>query len=129
MPEAKLLHTICVLGGMVYVMGGISAHNTDVSSVFCFDPAANSWITVAPMLTTRWAPGSFVLGGSIHVAGGAVGGRDVSSVERYCAATNSWALVNDMELSQARQIYSAVSMEPEVDFFDCLADKATRSRR
>jgi N-acetylneuraminic acid mutarotase len=72
MPEANSLHSVSVLDGLIYVMGGwdSNGNGNSVSSVHRFDPVANSWSTVAPMLVARMSLGSFVLGGSIYAVGG-----------------------------------------------------------
>ena len=72
---------------------------------------------------------SFVLGGTLYAAGGFDGEDDLSSVERYSVALDSWELVNDMALSSARVEFGAQVLRLEVGLFDSLETKARRARK
>ena len=84
---------------------------------------------MAPMLTARSACETFVLGRSIHAVGGWDGAQELSSVERYCVASDSWSEVSDMKMRQKRRAIGAHAMQLEVDLFDSLAAKAKRARQ
>jgi N-acetylneuraminic acid mutarotase len=45
-PEGKHGHAVCTVDGLIYVVGGRFS-----SSVFCFDLAAASWRSLAPVST------------------------------------------------------------------------------
>jgi hypothetical protein len=94
MPEAMARHSVCVLSGLIYSIGGHTLN------VLRFDSMANFWSTARPMLCPRDDFVSFVLNGSIHVAGGFDGDDVLSSVERYDAASDSWEYVSGMALSE-----------------------------
>jgi hypothetical protein len=124
MPEAKVFHSVCTVGGLIYVLGGTLAPST---SVHCFDPVANLWSAVAPMLAARASFASFVLNGSIHVAGGWDGRCLIASVERYNAVSDAWSSVDAMH--QARTGFSAHGMSVEINLFDSLMLKAKWAQR
>ena len=62
-----------------------------------FDPLANAWETVAPMIQNRYGCSAAALEGKLYVAGGGsallVGGSFLGSVERYDPSTNRWEAV------------------------------------
>jgi N-acetylneuraminic acid mutarotase len=81
-PGARIGHGVCILSGFIYTIGDSTTSDQNarvLSSVHRFDPAANLWSTVAPILSPRIAFASFVLGGSTCVAGGFDGDDDLSS--------------------------------------------------
>jgi N-acetylneuraminic acid mutarotase len=108
-------------------LGGRSSDNKSSSSAHSFDPAANSWSEVAPMLAARSAFSSFVLNGNVHVAGGWDRGRSLSSVERYDAVSDTWTEMSAM--TQARYKISAHTMRLDMNLFDSLILKAERAQR
>ena len=127
MPEAKENHSVCAIDGLIYVMGGRSYDKLAMASVHRFDPVANLWRAVAPMLTARFTFTSCVLGGSIRVAGGHNGSRNMDSVEQYSVISDSWSPVTPM--GQARGRFGAHAMRLELDLFDSLMLKAKRGQR
>jgi hypothetical protein len=129
MPVADCGQGVCVVDGLIYVMGGNSSDNVALSSVHRFDPVANSWSEMAPMCVPRTSFGAFVLGGSIHVVGGWDGQRKVTSMERYCVASDRWSEVGGGDLSQARVAFHVEAIRREVDLFDSLMAKAKRDRQ
>jgi hypothetical protein len=80
------------------------------------------------MSTPRSNLTSFVLGGSLYVAGGFHGDKFVSSVERYTVASDNWETVDGMELSGHRVDFGAQVVRLEVSLFDSLETKARRAR-
>jgi hypothetical protein len=115
---------VCVLDGLIYVMGGKDSASDTVSSVHRFDPVANSWSTVAPMSSARKVFAAFVLGGNIHAVGGSGGQSRLASMERYCVASDSWSEVSGGVLGVGRMVFGAHVMRVEVDYFDSLMAKA-----
>jgi N-acetylneuraminic acid mutarotase len=124
MPNAISGHGVCVVDGLIYVLGGLDSENGCISSVHRFDPVANVWSAVAPMSAPRVALGYFVLGGSIYVVGGFDGEDRLSSMERYSVASDSWSEVGGGELATARSPFCAHVVRLEVDLFDSLIAKA-----
>ena len=91
MPKASAHHSAIELDGLIYVVG---TGDNDSHRVQRFDPASNSWSTIAPSTLSDGRFGSsFVLGGSLYAADGSVHN---ANVERYNAATDTWTAVADM---------------------------------
>jgi hypothetical protein len=124
MPEAKCELSVCVLDGLIYVMGGKDFDDRVLRSVHRFDPVANLWSTVPPMSVARSGLRVFVLGGSMHVVGGYNGENRLASMERYCVASDRWSGVRGGELGRARSALGAAVMRLEVELFDSLLSKA-----
>jgi hypothetical protein len=127
MLEAKEYHGICAAGGLIYVLGGRSSDNKAFSSVHRFDPTANSWSTMAPMLSARDFCAPFVLNGSIYVAGGHDGSQLLALVERYDVNSNTCLSVGAM--NHARAGFAVHAMIVEMNFFDSLILKAKAAQR
>jgi N-acetylneuraminic acid mutarotase len=127
MPEAMVCHTVCVINGLIYVLGGMFSDATAASSVHRYDPVANSWSTVAPLSSARAGCASFVLDGSIHVAGGDDGRQSLASVKRYEAIMNTWSTVTSM--GQQRFHFGAHVMHVELNLFDSLMMKSKSTLR
>jgi N-acetylneuraminic acid mutarotase len=66
MPEAKYRHSVCVLDGLMYVMGGEDSDQT-LASVHRFDPVVDTWSEVVPMSFGRSGFGALVLNGSPYL--------------------------------------------------------------
>ncbi|HJT22946.1 MAG TPA: kelch repeat-containing protein, partial [bacterium] len=98
MPTARQGLAVGVVNGILYALGGIGiAHGGGSGSVYlntveAYNPATNSWSTMAPMPTARYGLSVAVMNGILY----AVGGWNFSSgllntVETYDPATNSWS--------------------------------------
>jgi N-acetylneuraminic acid mutarotase len=124
MPKTLSQHSVSVLDGLIYVMGGEDEDEISLSSVHRFDPVANMWSMVAPMSVARSMCGSFVLGGSIYAVGGTDGRKELSSMERYSVALDSWSMVHGGEMGTARDCFGALVVRLEADLFDNLIAKA-----
>jgi hypothetical protein len=118
MPEGMTCLTVCAIGGLIYVLSCIFSDNAIGDSVFR---------EVAPTFTPRFSCASFVLDGSIHVAGGWDGRRKLASVERYDAASDSWASKASMNYDRA--YFDAHAMLVELNLFDSLILKAKSAQR
>lgn len=93
-----------VLGGKIYAVGGQTGQTgkagiSTLDNVDAYDPATDSWHTVAPLKLPRShiSDSTFVMDGRIVVAGGEtahdVGTRDVSA---YDPATNTWTALTPL---------------------------------
>jgi hypothetical protein len=69
------------------------------------------------------------LGGIICVAGGYDLPIEHSSVERYCAASDTSTLVKGMEVGSIKSHFGTIELEGEyeVDYFDILIADASRA--
>jgi N-acetylneuraminic acid mutarotase len=120
MPHARAEHSASVCNGLVYIVG-----ESDGRELLCFDPASAEWSTLAPTLRGRQNCATFVLGGILYAAGGR---SDISSVEFYDVATDTWTTVAHM--LEGRSLFGAVTIESagpaeEQDLFDSLIAKAS----
>ena len=98
------------LNGKIYVMGGFTKPQSGptawvpIDNAWEYDPANDSWKTLAPLPTKRGSPNAVVVNGKIYVIGGAgnlPGSKDTSihparphravgTNEGYDQATNTW---------------------------------------
>jgi len=87
--------------GLVYVIGGFNDQNfcEPLSSVEVYNPANNSWVSIAPLDTPRGDLGCGELFGKLHVIGGETKDAPVNCskysvaidhVESFDPATSSW---------------------------------------
>jgi len=83
------------MNGKLYVIGGFSDplrdHVGAVDTAYEYNPATDSWRTLAPMKSPRGSVGVAALGGKIYAVGGR--GLDLMTVdtaEVYDPATNQW---------------------------------------
>lgn len=81
-----------VLNGKLYVFGGsTSPFSGAVSNAAVYDPATNSWTSLADMPTARGGATAQAINGRIYVIGGMNDqGASVGTVEVYNPSTNSW---------------------------------------
>jgi hypothetical protein len=115
--------SVSVLNEMIYMVGNGSR---DVRKL---EPASGAWIMLAPLSTLRHFSTSFVLDGSLYVAG--VLGVGNGSMECYDAATNTWTDMADM--LEGRAFFGAATIQPadpaeEQDLFDALITEANPHR-
>jgi hypothetical protein len=79
--------------GLIYAIGGQDPNNSFLASVEAYDPAADTWITKAPMQTPRRALGAAAgPDGLIYAIGGGGPQGALDSVEVFNIATNTWTL-------------------------------------
>jgi hypothetical protein len=122
-PAACSSCSAIVLDSLVYILGGRRNNG-----VWCFDPAAEMWSTLAPNMGSRKYGCSFVVGKCLYFAGG---NDAISSVERYNLASDTWTAVANM--LEGRDYFNAVTMGSagpveEQSLFDTLITKASRRR-
>ncbi len=97
MNTARTLHAAALLrDGRVLVCGG-AIHVGNVSlglnSVEIYNPASDSWITVASMNIRRFGHGAVTTpDGKVIVTGGQYAGIPLASIEIYNPDTNTWTL-------------------------------------
>ena len=87
----------CAVGGKIYAVGGFGDYGGGVctGATECFDPATGQWTRLADMPTPRGWSTSFVLDGSIYVAGASQRG-EVADVHLYDVASDTWSRVCDL---------------------------------
>ena len=78
-------------------MGGVS-YDADVSLVERYNPATDSWTTLAPLNFCKGQVSGCVMGGWLYVVGGTDDGtrQGIKSVEKYHPLENEWKPVPSM---------------------------------
>ncbi|CAE8655015.1 unnamed protein product [Polarella glacialis] len=76
-------------GGFVYVIGGHSGERP-TAAVERYDPEADLWTEMPPLLAPRFGAAAAAFGGEIYVAGGHDGRRELASCERLQRDRASW---------------------------------------
>ncbi len=99
-PLWTAMHNVSVVAadnGLVYAIGGTNTYGVyhGLTRVDAYNPADNTWTTVAPMPTGRWAAaGVLASDGNIYVIGGraetATYTTPFNTVEAYNPATDTW---------------------------------------
>ena len=126
MPHALSHAGAAALNGKIYVVGGFlrNVHLDAQNLAFEYDPAADTWRTLAPMKSPRGAVGVVALNGKIH----AIGGRDVNRVtvathEVYDPATNRWGELGP--LPKARDHLAAIVVDGKIHVIGGRFDAST----
>lgn len=98
--ERRYAHTAAWVNGKVCVAGGLQDNPSDpntavlLSNGLCYTPGG-TWVTTGDLNVPRYGAGSAVAeDGSWYIFGGADANGEVSAVERYNPATNSWELLD-----------------------------------
>ena len=99
MPTGRHSLTTAAVDGLIYAIGG--AVNGQASAVVeVYDVAADAWSFGTPMPTPRMGPGAAMIDEIIYVIGGEGGGwlqgLEVTTVEAYDPALDSWVALADM---------------------------------
>jgi len=82
------------VGSRVYAIGGLVSDSVARNVVEAYDVPADSWVLdFAPPPGPRWYSGCAALDGKIYVIGGNNGITDLSRVDRFDPATNTWDTV------------------------------------
>lgn len=111
-------------GGFFYAVGGRS----NLADLDRYDPAADTWTSLADMPTGRGGLGVAVLGNAIYAIGGRTSGSPcagspLATVERYDVATDTWSTV--ASLPSARSDLAAVAHGGKIYAFGGCTDFVT----
>ena len=111
MPTARENNVAVTLNGKIYVAGGAQGADPNYAGMTAFeayDPATDSWATLAPMQVARVSPGIATDGAYVYIYGGtdSLGATfsTLDSAERYNPATNTWSYVDPMTQSAAGMV-------------------------
>lgn len=111
MPTKRENTVAVTLNGKIYVAGGADGADPafpGLSTFEVYDPATDTWATLAPMQVARVSPGIATDGATIYVYGGMTDLGDafssLDSVERYDPATNTWTYLDSMAQSSAGMV-------------------------
>jgi N-acetylneuraminic acid mutarotase len=103
MPTARGGHGSGVLDGKIVVFGGegnVSAPNGMFGSTQQYDPASNTWTTLAPMITPRHGTNGAVVNNVIYVpAGGTQTGGSSSTIHEAFSMVSSGSTLTQGALS------------------------------
>ncbi|XP_059085946.1 LOW QUALITY PROTEIN: kelch-like protein diablo [Tigriopus californicus] len=117
MSTARSSHTVEVLDGNIYVVGGGDGKEWLCTSEV-YNPVKNKWSLISDLKTKRWKCGLCVLNGYLYAIGGmdspqaGFWGSPLKSVERYFPATDEWQEVAHM--NEARFGAAVVSYQGKV---------------
>lgn len=125
MPAARGFTASAVIGNYIYTSGGQGPPGLGgppLTSLYRYDIAANTWTTLAPMLTGRQAHGMAALGGKLYVVGGFTAGAVSDlSLHEYDPATDSWVNMAD-DLPTPKWYFQAVAGPNGHLFIPCGGD-------
>ncbi len=94
LPEARAFASAVTDGSAIYILGGSDTGNQPTATLWRYDPATNSYVTLAPYTTATLGQGAAYLNGRIYRIAGEVDptqGTSTTTVEVYTVATNMWA--------------------------------------
>jgi N-acetylneuraminic acid mutarotase len=118
MPVGRHHLGLALLDGKIYSFGGFShsvgaPHQGAGPDAFRYDPATDSWLTLAPMKSERGSVGAAVLDGKIHVIGGrGLDGKTVTTHAVYDPVTGQWS--EAAPLPRARDHMALVAAEGKI---------------
>ena len=94
MPTATSLHSVSVVDGKIYVIGGtdnLFGWADYWSTVLVYDPATDTWTRKTDMPTGRARFSTSLVDGKIYAIGGSPHrDAEVAAVEVYDPATDTW---------------------------------------
>jgi len=94
-PTRRINGSAAVIGGTIYVMGGIPWYGGSSATLWAYDPATDTWTAKSPMPTARCGLVAVAVGRLIYAIGGA-SGLYVSKLEVYDPITDSWTAKTPM---------------------------------
>ena len=83
MPLGRQAAAGAVVGGKLYVLGGVSATGTEVATMIRYDPVTNAWSNRAAMSSPRSGLGGAAVKGILYAVGGLRSGTILKIVEAY----------------------------------------------
>lgn len=113
-------------GGFFYAVGGRPV----IADLDRYDPATDTWVSLANMPAGRAGLGAAVVGNAIYAIGGRTGaspcsGGELAGVDRYDIDTNTWSAVSP--LPSARSDLAAVAHGGKIYVFGGCAAGAFKS--
>jgi hypothetical protein len=91
LPAARAKAGAATDGTYIYILGGWDAGGLVTNTLYRYDPAANSYQTLAPFTTPTANHGVAYLNGRIYRIAGYTAAADTNTVEVYTISTNSWS--------------------------------------
>ncbi|RLE19544.1 MAG: hypothetical protein DRJ65_20135 [Acidobacteria bacterium] len=125
MPIALWGSAAVAMDGLIYVFGGgngdAMGNHSCYSTVFVYNPVADSWDTAPDMPTARCNLSASVVDGMIYVAGGSSEDQVSSAFEVYDPSSDNWVVAAD--LPTARESLATASVGGKVYAFGGLSWK------
>jgi hypothetical protein len=100
---------VAVWNGLLYAYGGELADGTFTNALRAYNPATNTWTTLAPMAEAKNTRGAAV-NGKIYAVGGFNGVVNSARVDAYDIATNTWQALGTLPTTVSTQ---AVAVQGE----------------
>ncbi|HEX8657944.1 MAG TPA: kelch repeat-containing protein, partial [Hymenobacter sp.] len=100
---------VAVWNGLLYAYGGQLAGGTYTNALRAYNPATNTWTTLAPMAEAKTTYGAAV-NGKIYAVGGYNGVVNSAWVDAYDIATNTWQALGTLPTTVSTQ---AVAVQGE----------------
>jgi uncharacterized protein (TIGR03437 family) len=92
---ADLMHYATVADparGAYYLIGGLSiSQGVPVNSVYAYELSSNTWRTLPPLQTARFAHEAALVNGKLYVAGGSDNARSLAAAEVFDFTTQTWS--------------------------------------
>jgi N-acetylneuraminic acid mutarotase len=101
MPAQASATSVCVVDGILYVIGGNYPYPKPLRTVWAYDPQTDSWTRKADMPTARNFLAATAVDGTIYVIGGFPGGAPLKTVEAYDPKTDTWVTKASMPTGRA----------------------------
>ena len=103
-PVALEYPTAVSSGTAAYIVNGVNGTGTTVNTLYRYNPATDTYTTLAPSTTATWNHATAFLNGKIYKIGGYTSAAGtstaVNSVEVYDVATNTWTAGTNYPLTQ-----------------------------
>jgi len=117
MPEARAFFGFGVIGGKLYVLGGVDRSYTPTNTIFVYDIVNNSWSTLTVTLPKKIAYcGYSTLGSEIYVIGGIdEEGNILKDVYSFNTANNT--VSTKASLNIARQNHACAVLQDKIYCF------------
>jgi len=113
MPTVRFIPGSAMVDGKIYVIGGAPVSHGATAAVEEYNPATDTWTRRADMPTARQGVVAAAVDGIIYAIGGNLGrdaGGDInlSTVEAYDPATDTWTKKADMPTARAQPAIAVV---------------------
>lgn len=104
LPVALQGMAVATDGTAIYIAGGLNASGTTVNTLYRYDPAANTYTTLASAPTATWLSGASIVNGKFYKIGGWTTNlpSSVTTVSVYDIAGGSWAAAANYPISNGR---------------------------
>jgi N-acetylneuraminic acid mutarotase len=124
MPTPRVLMGVTAMDGFIYAAGGavlgeagpLGSIPVPTDIVERYDPAKDSWTTLASMTTKRWGLSVNAVDGALYAIGGSItsgwGADTVATVERYNPKRDKWDTRADM--SEKRWLHTSQKVDGQI---------------